>query len=56
MPKRLRQEYGWLVEGIPKVEWTEAELELRLEDLLLGLSHRNVFIFIDAIDEQKVGF
>jgi hypothetical protein len=48
---RLPQEYDWLVEGIPEVEWTEAELELRLEGLLLGLSHKNVLIFIDALDE-----
>ncbi|KAM0488544.1 hypothetical protein ACHAP7_000586 [Fusarium lateritium] len=48
---RLPQEYDWLVEGIPELEWTEAELELRLEGLLLGLSHENVLIFIDALDE-----
>ncbi|SPJ75131.1 uncharacterized protein FTOL_04862 [Fusarium torulosum] len=50
---RLPQEYDWLAEGIPEVEWTEAELELRLEGLLLGLSHKNVFIFIDALDEHS---
>jgi hypothetical protein len=48
---RLPQEYDWLAEGIPEVEWTEAQLELRLEGLLLGLSHNNVFTFIDTLDE-----
>lgn len=50
---RLPQEYDWLAEGIPEVEWTEAKLELRLKGLLLGLSHKNVFIFIDALDEHS---
>jgi hypothetical protein len=35
------------------VERTEAQLELRLEGLLLGLSDKNILIFIDTLDEKR---